>query len=63
MIIRNGGQISSRDIDYAVKNTDLKMQLNEIFLDKIEVSSKRTHIASRSEGQKRYIEEIGRAHV
>jgi len=58
MIVRAGGHIAPRDIDYAIRNTGLGMELNEIFLDRIQVSSKRAYITPRSEGQKRYIDAI-----
>ncbi|MDP8298617.1 MAG: PhoH family protein [Candidatus Tantalella remota] len=58
LVIRKGGHVSERDIDYAIKNYDLSMDLNDIFLDRIEVSSKRAYITPRSEGQKRYIDAI-----
>ncbi|MFH1878889.1 MAG: PhoH family protein [Candidatus Omnitrophota bacterium] len=58
IVIRRGGHISDRDIDYAVRNTDISIPLNDIFLDKIEVCSKRAHITPRSEGQKLYIDAI-----
>jgi len=57
-VIRAGGHLSPRDIDYAIRNRDLSMRLEDIFLDKIEVSSKRAYITPRSEGQKRYIDAI-----
>jgi phosphate starvation-inducible protein PhoH and related proteins len=57
-VIRAGGHLSPRDIDYAIRNRGLSMRLEDIFLDKIEVSSKRAYITPRSEGQKRYIDAI-----
>ncbi|MFH1309124.1 MAG: PhoH family protein [Candidatus Omnitrophota bacterium] len=58
IVIRKGGHLSERDIDYAINNANIKMPLNDIFLDRIEVSSKRAFIVPRSEGQKRYIDAI-----
>jgi len=58
IVLRNGGHLSSRDIDYSMKDSTKSTNLNEIFLDKIEVSSKRSYIVSRSEGQKRYVDAI-----
>ena len=58
IVIRKGGHISPRDIDYAIKNAGISMHLNDIFLDKIEVSSKRMFVTPRSEGQKLYIDAI-----
>jgi len=57
-VIRKGGHLSTRDIDYAVKNPGITTHLKDIFLDKIEVSSKRAYITPRSEGQKQYIDGI-----
>ncbi|MFC1549175.1 PhoH family protein [Candidatus Omnitrophota bacterium] len=58
VVIRKGGHLSARDIDYALKNPEIAVHLDEIFLDRIEVSSKRAYITPRSAGQKRYIEAI-----
>jgi phosphate starvation-inducible PhoH-like protein len=58
LVIRKGGHLSSRDIDYAVKNKDISVNLHDIYLDKIEVFSKRVYITPRSEGQKRYLDAI-----
>lgn len=60
VIIRENGHLSPRDIDYAITNKDITSHLSDIFLDKIEVDSKRAHITPRSEGQKRYIDAIRR---
>jgi phosphate starvation-inducible PhoH-like protein len=58
IVIRKGGHLSPGDIDYAIKNTGISIHLDDIFLDRIEVSSKRVYITPRSEGQKRYIDAI-----
>lgn len=58
VVIRSGGHVSSRDIEYAVKNTGLQIHLDDIFLDRIDVSSKRAYITPRSAGQKSYINAI-----
>lgn len=58
IVVRSGGNVSARDIDYAIKNPDISSNLNDIFLDKIEVDSKRAYVSPRSEGQKRYIDAI-----
>lgn len=60
LIMRKGGQLSTRDIKYAIKNPNIATDLNSIFLDKIEVCSKRVYVTPRSEGQKRYIDAIRR---
>ncbi|MGB2662135.1 MAG: PhoH family protein [Candidatus Omnitrophota bacterium] len=57
-VIREGGHFSPRDIDYAVKKTGMSVKLHDIYLDKIEVFSKRAYITPRSEGQKRYLDAI-----
>ncbi len=57
-VIRSGGHMTSRDVDYALRNRDISMKLTDIFLDKIEVFSKRAYVTPRSEGQKRYIDAI-----
>lgn len=58
VVIRKGGHLSSRDIDYAIKNAGISMHLDDIFLDRIEVWSKRVYITPRSEGQKKYVDAI-----
>lgn len=60
IIIRKNGHLSPRDIDYAINNKDITPHLSDIFLDRIEVDSKRAYITPRSEGQKRYIDAIRR---
>lgn len=57
-IIRKGGHLLPRDIDYVVKNPTVAAHLDNIFLDRVEVISKRVYITPRSEGQKRYIDAI-----
>lgn len=58
-VIREGGQISARDIDYALKDPEASGHIHSIFSDRISVSStKRAHITPRSLGQKKYIEAI-----
>ena len=57
-IIRKGGHFSSRDLDYAMKKGGMSVNLHDIYLDKIEVFSKRAYITPRSEGQKHYIDAI-----
>jgi phosphate starvation-inducible PhoH-like protein len=60
LTIRNGGFLKKHELLYALKaikeNEDL--QLHNIFLDKIEVSSKRLFITPKSKGQKEYIDAI-----
>jgi len=58
--IREGGYIKKRDINYAIKaiKEDKKIKLHEIYLDRIEVSSKNLYITPKSKGQKSYIDAI-----
>lgn len=58
VIIRKGGHVSARDIDYALKHSSLAVRFDDIFLDRIDVSSKRAYITPRSAGQKQYIDAI-----
>ena len=57
-VIRKGGHLSSRDINYAIKAPGGNVPLRNIFLDGIEVSSKRAYVTPRSSGQKQYIDAI-----
>ncbi len=58
IVLRKSGHFSLRDIDYAIKDGNIKTALHDIYLDRIEVSSKRAYITPRSEGQKRYVDAI-----
>ncbi|MBD3380424.1 MAG: AAA family ATPase [Candidatus Omnitrophica bacterium] len=62
-VVRRGCHISVRDVDYAIKTVDRATPLHDILLDKIEVFSRRAHIAPRSEGQKRYLDAIKRSDI
>lgn len=63
-VIRKGGQISARDVDYALRDLDAAGKLHEIFSDKISVSStKRSYITPRSAGQKKYIDTIRKSDI
>jgi len=62
-VIRSGNRLSERDMDYSTKKEPKTFRINDIFLDKIEVGSKRAHITPKSEGQKHYIEAIRKNHV
>jgi len=59
-IIRNGRIIKGRDVSYAVKVFKEKdnVALHDIYLDKIEVSSKGPPITPKSIGQKEYLDAI-----
>jgi phosphate starvation-inducible protein PhoH and related proteins len=58
--IRNGGQIKKHEISYAVKSIKghIVEDVHSIYLDKIEVSSKRQHVSPKSKGQKEYVDAI-----
>jgi len=58
--IREGGQLKNSDLHYAIKavREDKKVRLHDIYLDRIEVSSKRLYISPKSKGQKNYIDAI-----
>lgn len=58
LVIRKGGHLSSRDVDYALRSNDTSIDLHSIYLDRIEVFSKRAYVTPRSAGQKRYIDGI-----
>lgn len=58
VVVRKGGHLFTRDIDYALRSKDRSTPLHEIYLEKIEVFSKRAFISPRSEGQKRYLDAI-----
>jgi len=60
IVLRKGGNFSLRDIEYALKNGRPDIRLHDIYLDRIEVCSKRVYITPRSEGQKQYIDAIRR---
>lgn len=58
-VVRGGGHLSERDVDYAIRHGDRAGRLHDIFLDRISVSSnKRSYITPRSLGQKRYVDAI-----
>lgn len=58
--IREGVHIKKHDLNYAIKSIkeDKKFKLHAIYLDRIEVSSKRLYISPKSKGQKAYIDAI-----
>jgi len=59
-IIRGGGVIKRHDVQYALKviGRENGVALHDIYLDKIEVSSKKRYVVPKSAGQKRYIDAI-----
>jgi len=58
--MREGVYIKTRDLNYAIKSVreDKKVRLHDIYLERIEVSSKRLYITPKSTGQKAYIDAI-----
>ncbi|MFH1856293.1 MAG: PhoH family protein [Candidatus Omnitrophota bacterium] len=60
--IRKGHQLKYHEIIYSVKaiKDNAKIAVHDIYLDKIEVSSKRQFIAPKTKGQKEYIDTIRR---
>jgi len=58
--IRSGGIIKKHEIFYAIKaiNRNKQEDLHDIYLDKIEVSSKRQYITPKSKMQKEYVDAI-----
>src|SRR4030042_131573 len=58
--IREGIYIKKQDLNYAIKSAreDKKVRLHDIYLDRIEISSKRLYIIPKSSGQKEYIDAI-----
>jgi phosphate starvation-inducible PhoH-like protein len=60
IIIRNGGIVKKHEILYAIKAIGMNKQedLHDIYLDKIEVSSKRQYITPKSKNQKEYLDAI-----
>jgi len=58
--IRAGNQIKKQDITYAIKSIkeDKKIKLHDIYLDRVEVSSKKLYVVPKSNGQKAYIDGI-----
>ncbi|MBL7156663.1 MAG: PhoH family protein [Candidatus Omnitrophica bacterium] len=60
IIIREGVLIKKHDLSYAVKaiREDKKLKLHDIYLERIEVSSKRLYVTPKSKGQKAYVDAI-----
>ncbi|MCX5716307.1 MAG: PhoH family protein [Candidatus Omnitrophica bacterium] len=60
IIIRNGGAVKRHEILYAIKAIGMNKQedLHDIYLDKIDVSSKRQYITPKSKKQKEYLDAI-----
>lgn len=59
-ILRKGGTIKRDEIVYSIKSfkKDSKLDLEGIYLDRIEVSSKRQFVTPKTKGQKEYVDAI-----
>ncbi len=59
-IVRGGGTIKRDEISYSIKSfkKDSGLDLQGIYLDRIEVSSKRQFVTPKTKGQKRYVDAI-----
>jgi phosphate starvation-inducible PhoH-like protein len=59
-LLKEGYPIHTNDIDYAVRvlSADDRVNLKEIFLDKVYITSKKTAVAPKSLAQKKYIDAI-----
>ena len=60
VVVRNGGVLKMHDVMYAVRTAreNHLTELPGIYLDRIEVSSKRQFITPKTAGQKRYVDAI-----
>lgn len=60
LILRRGGDIKRDEIAYSIKSfkKDSDVDIPAIYLDKIEVSSKRQFVTPKTEGQKKYVDAI-----
>ncbi len=60
IVICKGGQIKKHEISYAIKSIKGRIteDVHSIYLDKIEVSSKKQHVTPKSKGQKEYVDAI-----
>ena len=59
-LLKEGYPIHTNDIDYAVRalSADDRVNLKEIFLDKVYITSKKSAITPKSQAQKQYIDAI-----
>ncbi len=59
-LLKEGYPIHSNDIDYAVRvlSADDRVNLKEIFLDKVYITSKKSAVTPKSRAQKEYIDAI-----
>jgi len=60
MTIRQGGMVRRHEVQYSVRavNANSAADLHDIYLDRIEVSSKRQYITPKSKTQKEYVDAI-----
>jgi len=60
LTLRSGGAIKKHELLYAIKSIreDGTRDIHSIYLDRIEVSSKRQYITPKSKGQKEYVDAI-----
>jgi len=60
IVIKNGGGVKKHEVIYAIKaiNTNKEENVHDLYLDKIEVSSKRQFITTKSKIQKEYVDAI-----
>ena len=60
LTLRSGGAIRKHEILYAIKviKEDETRDVHSIYLDRIEVSSKRQYVTPKSKGQKEYVDAI-----
>ena len=60
IIIRKGGEIRKHEVSYAIKSikANKTQDIHSIYLDKIDVSSKREYVTPKSKGQKEYVDAI-----
>ncbi|MFH1478446.1 MAG: PhoH family protein [Candidatus Omnitrophota bacterium] len=59
-VLRKGGAIKRDEIAYSIRSfkKDPGLDIQDIYLDKIEVSSKRQFVTPKTAGQKRYVDAI-----
>ncbi len=62
LVVRRGEILKRDEINYSIKlfNRDPEPDLSGIYLDKIEVSSKRQYVTPKTKGQEEYVEAIRR---
>jgi len=60
LILRQGGTIKKDEITYSINSfkKDSQPDLKDIYLEKIEISSKRQFVTPKTQGQKKYVDAI-----